>query len=95
MMSEPRYQLSGQYLLREIAGEAVIIPIGENAPAGNALLEPNDTAAFLWHTFEQPQTAEQLALNEYEGDEAMIRAQVCGFVQAALECQILKEADEA
>ena len=59
MMSEPRYQLSGQYLLRDIAGEAVIIPIGENAPAGNAILEPNDTAAFLWHTFEQPRTAEQ------------------------------------
>lgn len=97
MMSEPRYQLSGQYLLRDIAGEAVIIPIGENAPAGNAILEPNDTAAFLWRTFEQPRTAEQavqLAMNEYEGNEAMIRAQVCGFVQAALECQILKEADE-
>lgn len=94
MVSEPRYQLSGQYLLREIAGEAVIIPVGENAPAGNAILEPNDTAAFLWHAFEQPRTAVQLALNEYEGDEAMIRAQVCGFVQAALGCQILKEADE-
>ena len=97
MMSEPRYQLSGQYLLRDIAGEAVIIPVGENAPAGNAILEPNDTAAFLWHAFEQPRTAEQavqLALNEYEGDEAMIRAQVCRFVQAALGCQILKEADE-
>ena len=39
--------------------------------------------------------AVQLAMNEYEGDEAMIRAQVCGFVQAALEFQILKEADEA
>ena len=97
-MSEPRYQLSGQYLLRDIAGEAVIIPIGADAPAGNALLEPNDTAAFLWHTFEQPRTAEQavrLAMNEYEGDEAMIRAQVCGSIQAALECQLLKETDEA
>ena len=94
-MSEPRYQLSGQYLLRDIAGEAVIIPVGENAPAGNAILEPNDTAAFLRHAFEQPRTAVQLALNEYVGDEAMIRAQVCGFVQAALECQILKEAGEA
>ena len=47
-----------------------------------------------WHSASTEQ-AVRLAMNEYEGDEAMIRAQVCGFVQAALEFQILKEADEA
>ena len=98
-MSEPRYQLSGQYLLGQEPDVMVILPedlVIFSDTASLRELDPNDTAAFLWRTFEQPRTAEQavqLALNEYEGDEAMIRAQVCGFVQAALECQILKEAD--
>lgn len=48
---EKKYRVSADYLLREIAGEYAIIPVGAASQISNAVMVPNDTAVFLWNTF--------------------------------------------
>ncbi len=55
-LKEKKYRVSADYLLREIAGEYAIIPVGAACQISNAVMVPNDTAVFLWNTFQQPHT---------------------------------------
>lgn len=50
-IKETKYRVSADYLLREIAGEYAIIPVGAACQISNAVMVPNDTAVFLWNAF--------------------------------------------
>lgn len=45
-INEKKYRVNSDYLLREIAGEYAIIPVGTACQISNAVMVPNDTAAF-------------------------------------------------
>lgn len=66
---EKRYQISEDFVLRQIGGEYAIIPIGEVSSISNAVMSPNDSAVFLWKQFMEPNSEEKVAakvLEEYE-----------------------------
>jgi len=76
MINEKKYRVNSDYLLREIAGEYAIIPVGTACQISNAVMVPNDTAAFLWNAFQQPRTISEVvaqALEEYEATEDTIQ----------------------
>ena len=82
------------YLLREIAGEYAIIPVGAACQISNAVMVPNDTAVFLWNTFQQPHTISEVvaqAAEEYEAPEEKIQDSVLNFVHDTLKYQLLEE----
>ena len=85
---EKKYRVSADYLLREIAGEYAIIPVGAASQI------PNDTAVFLWNTFLQPHTISEVvaqAAEEYEAPEKKIQDSVLNFVHDTLKYQLLEE----
>jgi len=87
------FRISEDYILREIAGEYAIVPVGAAAQLTNAILSPNETAVFLWRLFEKgtsPEAALQACLAEYEVSETEARAAVAGFVKDAYQCGTLK-----
>ena len=95
-LSEKRYQISPNYLLREIGGEHVIVPVGEECVISNAVMNPNASAVFLWKAFQDPSTVDQVVqkgLQEYEVDEATLRNAVQRFVKEMLMLRILEEMD--
>lgn len=64
-----KYRVRPGFVLREIAGEAAIIPVDGQGAFGNAIMAPNQTAAFLWKAFEQPRTIEEVvaaALEQFD-----------------------------
>ncbi len=74
-INEKKYRVNSDYLLREIAGEYAIIPVETACQISNAVMVPNDTAAFLWNAFQQPRTISEVvaqALEEYEAAEDTI-----------------------
>lgn len=88
------YRINPDYMLRELAGEYVIIPVGENCSITNAVMTPNQTAVFIWKFFEQPATEEaavKKALEMYEGPEEAIRQGIHGFIEESLKYGILRE----
>ena len=50
-----------EFLVRNIAGDNVMMPIGETAIKFNGLIMANDVAAFIWEQIENVETNEELA----------------------------------
>lgn len=72
-----------EYMIREIAGEKILIPTGTASQKLNGMIRLTDTAAFIW---EQVDTAENLAeitarvCREFDIDEETAARDVHGFL---------------
>ena len=54
-------KLKEGYILREVAGNFMVIPVGGDNRHLNKVINLNETGAFLWEKLGQDQTAEALA----------------------------------
>ena len=75
-------KLKEGFLLREVAGETVVIPAGDTMNL-NMMITLNGTGAFLWQQLEKEISEEELLaalLAEYDVDEATAAKAVAGFV---------------
>lgn len=94
--AQPRYQMSADYVLRRIADDYVIIPVGDEPAFGNAMLTPNRSAGFLWNLFSQPRSLEEavaLVMEEFDGPADRIREDVAVFIKEALALRVLVGVD--
>lgn len=74
---------SKDYLLRQIAGETILIPSGAAAQKFNGLVTVNAVGAFIWDALQQPIDLAALTARitaEYEVDEATARADAEEFL---------------
>lgn len=70
------------FLLREVAGQTVVIPTGTTMEL-NAMITLNETGAFLWKAMQEETTEDALVqalLKEYDVDEATAKDAVKAFV---------------
>ena len=80
------------FLLREVAGETVVIPSGDALDL-NMMITLNSTAAFLWEKLQAETTEDALVaalLAEYDVAEADAKAAVVAFVKQLSENDILE-----
>ena len=57
---------NSEFVLREVAGKYVVIPLGQTAETFHGMITMNSTSKFLWELLEEEQTEESLA-------EALVR----------------------
>ena len=72
------------FLLREVAGTIVVVPVGAAAASFPGMITMNATGAFLWEQLEKAQTVETLTaalLENYEVTEEKAREDVVAFVE--------------
>ena len=72
------------FLLRDVAGALVIVPVGEAVTAFPGMMTLNATGAYLWELLETEQTVESLAealVARYEVDMETAKADVEAFVE--------------
>ncbi|MBE5958548.1 MAG: PqqD family protein [Lachnospiraceae bacterium] len=72
------------YLLREVAGSKVVLPIGQATLDFNGMATLNETGAFLFEKMKEEITEEELVkalLNEYDIDEDTAKNDVNLFVE--------------
>lgn len=48
------------FIIREIADEYVMMPVGKTAQKFNGLIMANDVSAFIWEHIEEVETVEEL-----------------------------------
>lgn len=75
---------SKDFLLRDVAGALVIVPVGDAIAAFPGMITLNGTAAYLWELLETEQTAQSLTealLARYEVDEEKAKADVEAFIK--------------
>ena len=78
------------YILREVAGTNVVLPVGKATVNFNGMLTLNDSGVMLWKLLEEDTSAEALAemlCTQYDVSEETARKDVEEFLD------ILKKAD--
>ena len=72
------------FMLRQIAGTWLVVPIGERVVDFNGMITLSDTGAFLWKQLENETSSEELLsslLSEYEVDEETAKADLAEFLE--------------
>ena len=92
--SEKRYITSPDYLLRDIAGDSILVCVGECSAFGNSMISLNETSSFLWKLFETPRTISE-AVEEtekvYEDPEHQIEQHIIAVVQEYVRLGLMQE----
>ncbi len=81
-----------EFVLREIAGDYIIIPTGKMALQFNGLITVNEVGVFLWNLLQEDITKEELlqrVLREYEVDETVAREDIQEFLDKLIQGGIL------
>lgn len=77
-------KISKEFAMREIAGNFIVIPVGEKTVNFNAMITLNETGAFLWKQLEEEKDKQELLnlmLEEYEVDNKTAEADIDKFVE--------------
>ena len=99
-----RWQANGNFILRTIAGESVLIPVGnvQDPRFDNCMITMNESAAFLWRFFsDAPRTEEEAiaaAEEAFSAPAGVIGAHIHQFVAEYANLGLLhkeKEYDES
>ena len=71
------------YILREVAGNYIVVAVGEAVKNFNGIINLNETGAFLWKQLQEGATEEQLQkamLEEYDVQEDVAQKDIKAFI---------------
>lgn len=86
-----------EFVLREIAGDYIIIPTGKTVLEFNGLITVNEVGVSIWNMLQKEVTFEELVqgiLDEYDVEEAVVREDIREFLDKLIAGGILKADDE-
>ena len=89
--------LEKEFVLREIAGDYVIIPVGKTVIEFNGLITVNEVGVSIWNMLQNEVTFDQIVqgiLNEYEVEESVAREDIREFLDQLIDGGILTEDKE-
>lgn len=81
------------FILRTVAGQNVVVPVGNHAMNFNAAITLNESAAFLWKQLENETDESSLLsalMGEYEIDSDTAKADITVFLNVLKEHGILE-----
>lgn len=90
-------KLEKEFVLREIAGDYVIIPVGKTMIEFNGLITVNEVGVSIWNMLQNEVTFDQIVqgiLNEYEVEESVAREDIREFLDQLIDGGILTEDKE-
>ena len=90
-------KLDKEFVLREIAGDYVIIPVGKTVIEFNGLITVNEVGVSIWNMLQNEVTFDQIVqgiLNEYEVEESVAREDIREFLDQLIDGGILTEEKE-
>ncbi len=77
-------KIKQEYVMRQIAGETILVPVGKTTLELNGLLTLNECGRFLWERLEQAETEAELTaalLEEYDVDPETAKQDVSAFLE--------------
>lgn len=90
-------RINKEFVLREIAGDYIIIPIGETALEFHGLITVNEVGVELWKMLQEEVSMEQLVqgiLSEYDVTEEVAREDIQEFIDNLVKGGILTEEEK-
>lgn len=86
-------RIKGEYVLREIAGEFILVPIGNTAMEMNGMITLNEVGVFIWNKLKGECTREELLreiLECFEIDEEHAGSDLDEFLQQLNEAHLIQ-----
>ncbi len=77
-------KIKSGFILREIAGQWVVVPLGSRTVEFNCIMTLSESGAFLWRMLEQGTDVDEMVnalLKEYDVDETLAKQDVKNFVE--------------
>lgn len=87
-------KIQKEFVLREIAGDYVIIPTGKTTLTFNGLITVNEVGAALWKMLQSDKSLDDLIqgiLDEYDVEESVAREDIQEFLETLRKNGILDE----
>ena len=81
-------RIKDNFLLKQIAGDYIVVPVGEKLVDFSAMIILNETGVFLWKLLKDDKSKQQLVeavMEEYEIDEQTANADVGEFIDTLKE----------
>ncbi|MDI9241543.1 PqqD family protein [Fusibacillus kribbianus] len=92
-------KIDREFVLREIAGDYVIIPTGKTVLEFNGLITVNEVGVSLWNMLQNEITFDELVqgiLDEYDVEESVAREDIQEFLDKLVDGGILtKDGNDA
>lgn len=77
-------KIKDNYVIQNIAGEYLVVPLAEEADRLHGVLSLNETGAFLWNCLTNNATTEEelrdAFMREYRGDSSTIEKDIKDFL---------------
>lgn len=86
-------KIAKEFILRDIAGECVLVPTGATTQEFNGLITLSDTGKFIWENIEKADSLDELiglVLENYEIDKDTATKDVVEFVTQLVGCGFVK-----
>lgn len=86
MTAESKYLANPGFVMREIAGEILLVPVGEQTKKLNGFVTFTETGAFIWKALDGKRTAADIAAllaKEYDTQSEDVLADVLEFLTGA------------
>lgn len=90
-------RINKEFVLREIAGDYIIIPIGSTALEFHGLITVNEVGVTLWKMLQEEVTMEDLVqgvLTEYDVEEEIAREDIREFLDTLISGGILTKEEK-
>ena len=90
-------RIDKEFILREIAGDYIIIPAGKTVLDFNGLITVNEVGVSLWNMLQNEVTFEELVqgiLDEYDVEESVAREDIQEFLAALIDVGMITKDQE-
>lgn len=81
------------FFLREVAGQNIVVPVGEKSLDFNCMINLNSTGVFLWKNMEENTDIETLTekmLKEYDIDKNTAESDINDFINKLQEADLIE-----
>lgn len=86
-------KIKNGFVVREIAGEHVVVALGEACRIFNGMIRLNETGRLIWDGLSDGKSKEEivdLILNEYESERSVVEADYDKFISTLKGADILE-----
>ncbi|MDY6367470.1 MAG: PqqD family protein [Clostridia bacterium] len=87
-------KIKSGFILREIAGNYIVVSVGERVKEFNGVVNLNKTGVLLWNALIKGATEEELVnalLSEYDVEKSVAESDVLEFVNKLKEANLIKD----
>ncbi len=91
-------KINGEFILRQIADETILVPVGQTALKFNGLITLTPVSRFIWSCLEQNMSRAQILeeiLGEYDVDRNTAEADLDEFLAGLIQWDLLIREDDS